>query len=101
MTSKNATPALGSPFPHLGLAQAYFIDGEDEEKKSEEEVAHVTEDVIEVDHVTNWDGAEEVVVAHVGVAGLQQLVLVVQHLGEMMQVLALQHCFSAGETQSR
>ena len=67
----------------------YFVGGEDEEEKAEEEVSDVAEDVVEVDDVTNGDGAEEVVVAHVGIAGLHQLVLVVQYLGKMKEIREL------------
>ena len=45
--------------------------------------------MVEVDDVTNGDGAEEVVVAHVGIAGLHQLVLVVQYLGKMKEIREL------------
>jgi hypothetical protein len=52
------------------LVLADLVCRQNEEEQSEEEVADVAEDVVEVDDVGDGDGAEEVVVAHVGIPGL-------------------------------
>ena len=57
-----------------------LVSRQEEEEAPEEEVADVAEDVIEVDDVEDGNGAEEVVVAHVRITGLQKFFLIVQHL---------------------